>query len=83
VTPPIQNSARYTEAMTTDPTIDPDLERSRRNLAGPSEIRYDARTLAESIVHRTHPGRERSLALTAVEEAVLWAEAERDRRSAV
>ena len=57
---------------------DPDLERIYRNLAGPSEIRYDARVLAESIVRRTPAGVKRDLALMTLTKAVLYAEESRD-----
>lgn len=38
-------------------------------------LRDDARVLAHEIVNQTPPSREQSLALTALEEAVFWANA--------
>lgn len=37
------------------------------------ELSYDAHTLAERIMKSCPPSRERSLALTKLEEAVMWA----------
>lgn len=36
------------------------------------EIRYEARALASLMVDRSVPSREQSLAITALEEAVMW-----------
>jgi len=45
------------------------------------EIRDTAKGLAELVVARTPESREQSLALTAIEEAVMWANAAIARRS--
>jgi hypothetical protein len=44
------------------------------------ELRYQAKRLAELIVESTPDSREQSLALTALEEAVMWANAAIARR---
>jgi hypothetical protein len=44
-------------------------------IAKHTAIRDEARALAHQLVDRVPPGRELSLALTAIEEAVMWANA--------